>query len=526
MAGLGQEVIQSLGRVDPSMFVNSEAIRPVVTPSAVAALSDAFRKGQVSADDVIERYGELAKTKKKAEIEGLHEFISPESIEARRQAVATAQAQSALAGQQATAAQPLVQPSADVAKTNLELQQAQQKYGTGIQAFQQLAPLTSGFDGQFPSKPDGSPDFDVMGVEGNHLQSIYNQRLIGMERLKPVKEVDTKPDAQGRVHRITFNAFGEDVSPSPNNSTYQMYSRMANQPLEFKFWKQQPPGTAATAPQAVQQPVKASPEVPESEDVQKARARLTGVVPNDELNAMTPGQVMQRFNQQPAAKPEVTVGAPATTDQEPYALGSGAPIGPGYVPAVGEMEALGKVKQQVSASQEMLSRIQEARNIVHNTKLSPVGPGIGEGSKVNQSLTHIKALFGGDASKYAAQRQLDQFVAQSIQNTIRSLAGTGNRVMQSEINPDTGLFRVAAPKLSDTVDTWDKWFKHNEDVFQRAIEDAKSILPPEQRATIPNNPPVGSSAAAPAAGSSTGPVITLPSGKKMQFINGAYQYVQ
>lgn len=76
MPGFGAEVQQPL-RVDPSMFVQPS--NAAVQQSNVALLADAFRKGQISADDIIERYGPLAAAKEKAQLE-----ILPSATEAEK----------------------------------------------------------------------------------------------------------------------------------------------------------------------------------------------------------------------------------------------------------------------------------------------------------------------------------------------------------------------------------------------------------------------------------------------------------
>lgn len=220
----------------------------------------------------------------------------------------------------------------------------------------------------------------------------------------------------------------------------------------------------------------------------------------------------------PTEKPEVATPAAAPATAEPAG---------GYVaeekvppaPPLPQSEQLEKLKGQISASQEMLNKIQEARAIVHDTATTPVGPGITEGARVNQALTGAAALFGMRTTKYEQQRQLDQFIAANIQSTIKALAGTGNRVMQAEID-EHGLFKQASPKLTDTVKTWDDWFRHQEDVFKRAIADAQTTIPPSMRPAVatptpaPATPP-GSSAATPGA--------PIPiTGGHAQFIGGKW----
>lgn len=79
--GIGQESVQPL-RVDASQFV--APLQLGVQQNAVAAMTDAFRKGQISANDIAERYGVLAKSKEKFQIQGIDEFLNPAAIQTRQ----------------------------------------------------------------------------------------------------------------------------------------------------------------------------------------------------------------------------------------------------------------------------------------------------------------------------------------------------------------------------------------------------------------------------------------------------------
>jgi hypothetical protein len=71
-----------LPQIDPSSLIG-RADADVVGPRATSALIDAFRSGIVTADDILQRTGELGKTKKKAELMSLQEQMSPEAQQAR-----------------------------------------------------------------------------------------------------------------------------------------------------------------------------------------------------------------------------------------------------------------------------------------------------------------------------------------------------------------------------------------------------------------------------------------------------------
>src|SRR5262245_54071518 len=85
MAAIGAEGIQPLN-INPNAFLGAAAApqEAVASPKAVTALAEAFRQGQVSANDILSRYGEHAKAKEKAEIQLYKEAASPEGVEARK----------------------------------------------------------------------------------------------------------------------------------------------------------------------------------------------------------------------------------------------------------------------------------------------------------------------------------------------------------------------------------------------------------------------------------------------------------
>src|SRR6185503_10826437 len=93
MAGFGREPDVQLR---PELSTNRTPVDFGVEQNAVAHLADAFRQGLVNADDIISRYGTLAKTKERAQIQGLDEFISPEAIQGRQNQLKAANTEAVL----------------------------------------------------------------------------------------------------------------------------------------------------------------------------------------------------------------------------------------------------------------------------------------------------------------------------------------------------------------------------------------------------------------------------------------------
>jgi len=333
----GAESPGALGRIDPSSLIGSNA--PVVEGNSVSKMTDAFRSGWLTADDIMKRVGDLGKAKRKAEI-------------AEAQA-AVPQAQ--LAGAQATAAMPLVQPTADVAR-------AQLYHGIGLKAYQDLATMSPDYTGIDPKKTDGTPDFDLMAIEGNHLATLQNQRLIGMDRLKS-SHIE-KGNVNGVPTERTINNYNEDISPG--SQKFNMYQQMMSQPLSFKFWK---PGSTQIAPAAAPT-ISAAPEVISSDiDAQRARVVSAFNLSPIEAAAMRPEDVVAAANRlgpestaaAPNVEPKATVAQPGT-----YIPNVGTVVGGVNVP-----EASQKLREEMSRNptvQEVYKTLPQYDQLIQSEK--------------------------------------------------------------------------------------------------------------------------------------------------------------
>lgn len=222
----------SVSRVNPNALSAGadlvQPIKPVVDTQAVEALSRAIRAGQVSTDDFIERYGELAQAKKIAGVQGLHEFISPDAIAARKAQVKTE-------GARATAEGGLVPDQAKLSALELKMKHAE-LLNPAVKAFTEYAPL---FGQKTPLNADGSPNVDEMARLGSAMKAkIYSQQAtIAAGTPKSTEKVgDTI---------IPLDQFGGPVSQSRQESARKAQFQVPSLDEETIFPKA---GAADTGP--------------------------------------------------------------------------------------------------------------------------------------------------------------------------------------------------------------------------------------------------------------------------------------
>lgn len=161
---IGQSV-QQLGPIDPSSLIG-RADRTLVEPKATAALIDSFRQGVITADDIVNRIGQLGQSKKKAEIDiaGMQSMQAQEAMSPEAQATREAQLQATTATAQQT---------------------AERARFPATKAFDDLAP---GAGVEVPTLPDGiTPDSRKKEKLGSRLAAWKALRDDAREDLKNVK---------------------------------------------------------------------------------------------------------------------------------------------------------------------------------------------------------------------------------------------------------------------------------------------------------------------------------------------------
>jgi len=185
-------------------------------------------------------------------------------------------------------------------------------------------------------------------------------------------------------------------------------------------------------------------------------------------------------------------------------------------PPASEITEKEKLYAQIASADEFKTKMDRARQLINDANIRPVGPGYSEGTRTSQLLNAAGAFLGIPSAtlKNQTQDQLKQFLAQHVQATIRSMAGTGNRVMRAEVNNEpgsTGLFYQAAPSLSSTPETWNTWLGDLETLFQNARSGAVAGLPLDERAKYAT-PPAPVKGAAPTTSAAPKPTLQIKGG--------------
>lgn len=200
-------------------LVNSNA-PDVMPPSAVQAMTDSMRTGALTAQDVMDRLGELGKTARKAAIEQhkreIADLQDPELVAAKHAITLAGGAQANLAGATAQAQQTLV--PAQTQMQAAQLAQGVSELGSGIPSatIRQLN-LTYGLGAKFDPQTGVLQNPDEILPNLTHVMGSLNQMVIGKEL---GDRVDTKKvtDAAGTVTEIpVWKGTGKPLSPTEKN---------------------------------------------------------------------------------------------------------------------------------------------------------------------------------------------------------------------------------------------------------------------------------------------------------------------
>lgn len=213
------QAVQQIGPIDPSSLIG-RADRTLVEPKATAALIDSFRQGVITADDIVNRIGQLGQSKKKAEIDiaGMQsmqaqEAMSPEAQAARAQGLATQTATGAMQQAQAERAKILTQYPA-------------------VAYFDKLAAAAEIAE---PKNADGTPDYPKMEKIGIELAGQQARKDAAATTLA---NIDHDRSANGE---ILFSRTKQGLKV--DQAEVRRLQDVASSPLS-----RQAPGTAQVAP--------------------------------------------------------------------------------------------------------------------------------------------------------------------------------------------------------------------------------------------------------------------------------------
>jgi hypothetical protein len=221
---VGQEPIQPIqAGASAQPLVTSAS--DVVTPDAVGQLTDSFRKGFITADDVVNRIGDVGQAQKKALLESLGEYVTPSAINSRMAAISAAGSQSALAGNVANAAQGIVQPKtrADIAAENLRYWDTVS--GGGATSYMQMAPFfghTGPLPKVNPNDPNSDLDYEKMANVGRTFvgaQRLMQLGQIGLQ-VDPARTQEYTDKISGKTTKKTYNGWGVENTPGSEGNLF------------------------------------------------------------------------------------------------------------------------------------------------------------------------------------------------------------------------------------------------------------------------------------------------------------------
>lgn len=483
---------------------------PVVTPNAVAALSDAFRKGIVTSEDIISRFGELGKKKEKAELMSLNEAMSPEAVAARQQATATQTATGALGQAQAEAALPNVPAQAGVQKQELELKSAELRHGPAIKYFQAYAP-EAGISAP-PVKPDGSPDYNEMARVGAQLYAWKTEKELAKERLEPATWKEGTQNGQKIL--LKFNKRGELITPELEQGLNQKI---------LKPFSGIAAGEAQVAPTATAAPVVAprSAYVPSFQATtgDQARAQLTSAGLGDIITGTD--EDLRRAGiefSKPVVQPMATASQPVI---QPATSAIGQPVAGAGISLGTTTEGVKAPTEAQQRAQLALSRFAQSNDMFAALRDAGYDPTTTV-SWINGMLPEV--LKSGDRKAY------DSAVNAWSQGLLRLESGAAIS-RQEKTWYDKAFFPQVAdpPSVVASKDA----MRHDIERMVAEIAQAGGVVSPESAATaktiFSQADQFAKGAVAPSAAGNapkSGPVVTLSSGKKVQKgANGQYQLV-
>lgn len=412
---------QSLSIPSPSELAGGP-VTPAVTPNSVAVMSDALRQGFITADDIIQRTGKRAQLKEKADVMALTEQMSPEAVEARQASLVESLNRSRLGAAQAGAALPLVEPTGQLAQSQLESQIAYQKY-PAAKLFDQYAPVLGIAE---PKNAAGQTDWSQKASIGVQIGEHLRKQNEAKEKLS---NIETQKSPDGSI----IAAFTKQGIPV-DSATVRQLDVDARSPFKLLT-----PGAVQVSPAPVVEPIGASPET-----TSKWRAQLfnEGITSAAQMSDEEVGQLIQSRRQaQISVQPTSAAARPVVNISDELVMGE--PVGGGF--------SLGPPKSKDKAEKPVPGEGVE--------KLALAGQAIRTAGKLQETYTRLienspifTGLVAGTLTKAAAGKRWNQDVAAFEREATAILApvakGTYNETgVLSDV--DVERYKNVLPDLRD-----------------------------------------------------------------------------
>lgn len=211
----------------------------VIGPQAVSQLVDAFRQGAITSQDIVDHIGTVAQAKKRALLEELGEYVSPEAISSRMSQIGATGAQANLATAQAGAGQELLPGQTLAAKNQTLLAQYNPADQEAINAF--------GAFNQTPRKSDGTYDYDSIVSHGYDYKGAFNMLQVAQKGLQ-VGQILSAVDAKGQPTKTVLDGFGQPRTPESVAKYSKMYQQAFDEAYRIRQTKDEDGPVSSTTP--------------------------------------------------------------------------------------------------------------------------------------------------------------------------------------------------------------------------------------------------------------------------------------
>lgn len=288
----------------------------VVGPAAVENLVNSVRNGSITMNDILDRVGTLGQASRKAHIQQLGEYVSPNAIENRRQQLLTGTAQGQLAQQQAQAGQEILPSQTYAAKQQAKL--------AGFNPADQEAIAAFGTFNQVPKDENGDYNYDKIVSHGYDYKGAFQMWQIANKGLAISQRMEGIDPKTGQKTITLLDGYGNPRTPESVAKYTRMQADAFNEAYDVKARRHEDGPFNATpssaAPLAPAAPVSASLVSPAAAPATSAQPMVTPSA-GGPVTVSTPNHTITVSNNAaPAAAPPVDT----RTDYEKATI----PVGP------------------------------------------------------------------------------------------------------------------------------------------------------------------------------------------------------